>query len=62
VCEVWQTELAFHGYLEHRLLPVIGRWISGAPDHARAVTQPVRRRSDVIDRSARSLPGLSWAS
>ena len=32
VCEVWQTELAFHGYLEHRLLPVAGELeISGLP-------------------------------
>ena len=22
VCDVWQTEQAFHGFLEHRLLPV----------------------------------------
>ncbi|MGH3135489.1 MAG: hypothetical protein ACRDPV_03200, partial [Gaiellaceae bacterium] len=32
VCEVWQTELAFHSYLEHRLLPVMGGLeISGLP-------------------------------
>jgi hypothetical protein len=22
VCDIWQTEQAFHGFLEHRLLPV----------------------------------------
>jgi len=22
VCDVWQTEQAFHGFLQHRLLPV----------------------------------------
>jgi len=24
VCEIWQTEQAFHAYLEKRLLPVLG--------------------------------------
>ena len=33
VCDVWQTELAFHGFLEHRLMPVVGELdIFGAPE------------------------------
>ena len=33
VCEVWQTEQAFHGFLEHRMMPIVGELeISGAPE------------------------------
>jgi hypothetical protein len=33
VCDIWQTELAFHGFLEHRLMPVVGELdIFGAPE------------------------------
>ena len=33
VCEVWQTEQAFHGFLQHRLLPVASELeIPGAPE------------------------------
>ena len=32
VCEVWQTEQAFQGFLQQRLLPVMGQLeISGEP-------------------------------
>ena len=66
VSEVWQTELAFHGYLEHRLLPVMGGLeISGLPQitlvplHNLYVGDP-----DMIDRiGAVSVPGAvaTWA-
>jgi hypothetical protein len=33
VCDVWQTEQAFHGFLQHRLLPVTSELeIAGAPE------------------------------
>jgi hypothetical protein len=33
VCDVWQTEQAFHGFLQHRLLPIAGELqIEGAPE------------------------------
>jgi hypothetical protein len=33
VCDVWQTEQAFHGFLQHRLLPVASELeIPGAPE------------------------------
>ena len=33
VCDVWQTEQAFHGYLEHRVMPAVAELqISGAPE------------------------------
>jgi hypothetical protein len=33
VCDVWQTEQAFHGFLQHRLLPVTSELeIEGAPE------------------------------
>jgi len=33
VCDVWQTELAFHGFLEQRLLPVVHELeIEGEPE------------------------------
>ena len=33
VCEVWQTEQAFHGFLHHRLLPIASELeIEGEPE------------------------------
>ena len=33
VCDVWQTEQAFHGFLQHRLLPIASELdIAGAPE------------------------------
>jgi hypothetical protein len=33
VCDVWQTEQSFHGFLEQRLMPTIAELqISGAPE------------------------------
>jgi len=33
VCDVWQTEQAFHGFFEQRLLPVVGELeIAGTPE------------------------------
>jgi hypothetical protein len=67
VCDVWQTEQAFHGFLQQRLLPVVGQLgISGEPEievfplHNLYAGDP-----DMIDRiGAISLPAAiaSWAS
>jgi hypothetical protein len=67
VCEVWQTEQAFQGFLQQRLLPVMGQLeISGEPElrlvplHNLYAGDP-----DMIDRiGAVSLPAAiaSWAS
>ena len=33
VCDVWQTEQAFHGFLEHRVMPAVAELqISGSPE------------------------------
>jgi hypothetical protein len=33
VCDVWQTEQAFHGFLQHRLLPIASELdIEGTPE------------------------------
>lgn len=33
VCDVWQTEQAFQGFLEHRFLPVVGELgLAGDPE------------------------------
>ena len=33
VCDVWQTEQAFHGFLEHRVMPAVAELqIAGAPE------------------------------
>jgi hypothetical protein len=33
VCDVWQTEQAFQGYLEHRLMPLVQELqLAGAPE------------------------------
>jgi hypothetical protein len=67
VCEVWQTEQAFQGFLQQRLLPAVGQLsISGEPQisvvplHNLYAGDP-----DMIDRiGAVSLPAAiaSWAS
>jgi hypothetical protein len=67
VCEVWQTEQAFQGFLQQRLLPVVGELeITGEP-----VIEVVQLHNlyagdpDMIDRiGAVSLPAAiaSWAS
>jgi hypothetical protein len=67
VCEVWQTELAFHGFLEHRLLPVVGELevpglpqITLVPLHNLYAADP-----HMIDRiGAVSLPAVTagWAT
>jgi hypothetical protein len=67
VCEVWQTEQAFQGFLQQRLLPVVGELeITGEPEielvqlHNLYAADP-----DMIDRiGAVSLPAAiaSWAS
>jgi hypothetical protein len=66
VCEVWQTEQAFHGFLEQRLLPLGSELgIVGEPEvrliplHNLYAADP-----DMIDRiGALSLPGAvaGWA-
>jgi hypothetical protein len=67
VCEVWQTEQALNGFLEQRMLPVVGELgISGEPEinvvplHNLYAGDP-----DMIDRiGAMSVPGAvaAWAS
>ena len=67
MCDVWQTEQAFNGFLEQRMLPVIGELgIAGEPEisvvplHNLYAGDP-----DIIDRiGAMSTPGAvaSWAS
>jgi hypothetical protein len=66
VCEVWQTEQAFNGFLQQRLLPIVSELgIGGEPDvrlvplHNLYAADP-----DMIDRiGAVSLPAAvaSWA-
>ena len=66
VCDVWQTEQAFHGFLEHRLLPVAQELeIEGEPE-VRLV--PLHNLfaadADMIDRiGVMSLPAAvaAWA-
>jgi hypothetical protein len=67
VCDVWQTEQAFNGYLQQRLLPAVSELgIGGEPEirivplHNLYAADP-----DMIDRiGAVSLPAAvaSWAS
>ena len=67
VCDVWQTEQAFHGFLEQRMLPVVSELgIEGEPEirlvplHNLYVGDP-----DMIDRiGTMSVPGAvaAWAS
>lgn len=66
VCDVWQTEQAFHGFLEHRLMPVIAELqLTGEPEvrvvplHNLYAADP-----DMLDRiGAVSLPAAvaTWA-
>jgi hypothetical protein len=66
-CDVWQTEQAFHGFLEHRLMPIVGELgLLGEPEikivplHNLYTADP-----DMIDRiGAVSLPAAaaSWAT
>lgn len=66
ICDVWQTEQAFHGFLEHRLLPVARELdLPGEPEirfqplHNLYAADP-----DVIDRiGAISVPAAvpAWA-
>ncbi len=66
VCDIWQTEQAFNGFLQQRLLPVVSELgISGEPD-VRIV--PLHNLyaadADMIDRiGAVSLPAAvaSWS-
>ena len=67
VCDIWQTEQAFNGFLEQRLLPVVSELgIAGEPEirlvplHNLYVGDP-----DMIDRiGTMSVPGAvaAWAS
>jgi hypothetical protein len=66
VCDVWQTEQAFHGFLQHRLLPIASELdIEGAPEirlvplHNLYAADP-----EMVDRiGMRSLPATvaGWA-
>jgi hypothetical protein len=66
VCDVWQTEQAFHGYLEHRVMPLVQELhIAGEPE-VRVV--PLHNvyvaDADMLDRiGAISLPAAvaTWA-
>jgi hypothetical protein len=67
VCEVWQTEQAFQGFLQQRLLPAVGQLnISGEPEIAVVPLHNLYAGDpDMIDRiGAVSLPAAiaSWAS
>jgi hypothetical protein len=66
VCDVWQTEQAFHGFLQHRLLPVASELEIGGQPEIRLV--PLHNLyaadADVIDRiGMMSLPAAlpAWA-
>lgn len=66
VCEVWQTEQAFHGYLEQRLMPVVGALeLPGQPEIAIVPLHNLYAQdADMIDRiGAVSMPAgvASWA-
>lgn len=65
VCDVWQTEQAFHGFLEHRLMPVVGELgLLGKPEISVVPLHNLYAQdSAMIDRiGAVSLPGAvaSW--
>jgi len=66
VCDVWQTEQAFHGYLEHRLLPVAHELeLEGEPEIRLVPLHNLfAADADMIDRiGAVSLPAAvaAWA-
>ena len=65
--DIWQTEQAFNGFLEQRLLPVVSelgiRW--RARDQDRSAAQPLRRRRGHDRSNRRRLPSgcgreLGW--
>ena len=66
VCDVWQTEQAFHGFLEHRMMPLVQELqLVGEPE-VRVVPlhNLFEADGDVLDRiGATSLPGglPAWA-
>ena len=67
VCDVWQTEQAFHSFLEQRMLPVVSELVIGGEPEIRIV--PLHNLyagdPDMIDRiGAISLPAAvaAWAS
>ena len=67
VCEVWQTEQAFHGFLQQRFLPVANELeIEGEPEiQLVALHNLYAADPDMIDRiGAVSLPAAfaSWAT
>lgn len=66
VCDVWQTEQAFHGYLQHRLLPVCSELeIEGEPEVKLVPLHNLfAADADMIDRiGAISLPAVAaWSS
>jgi hypothetical protein len=66
VCDVWQTEQAFHGFLEHRVMPLVQELqLVGEPEvRVIPLHNLFAADADVIDRiGAISLPaGLpAWA-
>jgi len=66
VCDVWLTEQAFHGFLEHRLMPVVQELqISGEPEiRIVPLHNLFAADADMIDRlGAISLPAAvaAWA-
>ena len=66
VCDVWQTEQAFHGFLEQRLLPLVEELeIEGRPEIRLVPLHNLYAAdADMIDRiGAVSLPAAvaSWA-
>jgi hypothetical protein len=67
VCDVWQTEQAFHSFLEQRMLPVVSELgISGEPEiRLVPLYNLYAANPDMIDRiGAVSLPAAvaAWAS
>ena len=67
VCDVWQTEQAFHGYLERRLLPVAQELeLEGEPEIRLVPLHNLYAAdADMIDRiGAVSLPATvaAWAA
>jgi len=65
MCDVWQTEQAFHGFLEHRMMPAVAELqLAGEPEvrviplHNVYTADP-----DMLDRiGAVSLPAVAaWA-
>ena len=67
VCEIWQTEPAFNGFFQQRLLPVVSELgISGEPDVRLVPLHNLYAAdADMIDRiGAVSLPAAvaSWSS